>query len=144
MKIQVRIEIRKGGIYHIFDLEENKQVLHELQVCFLKAKSPSPALWRPSLEEYDFFIAYFRFLREICQITIFPTSQQIDLILQQNRLSVLELFFNKSYGLYGQESTLKLDPKVVDELGEVFTRLFVKTSPLKGELILLLANSRIP
>jgi hypothetical protein len=52
------------------------------------------------LVELEFFMEYFKFLHTFCETKVYPTQQQLERILDENRLTALDLFFSNEYGLF--------------------------------------------
>jgi hypothetical protein len=94
------------GILHIFDISEGKQVLHEFRF---------PDKWIPKLHDLDVFSDYLKFLLTLCKANIYPASDQIDKISQESRLTLFDLLFRKSYGLYSH-ATSQLKRKELDKI----------------------------
>ena len=140
MKIQVWIEIGKSRVFHLVQIEERKQVLHRLVFSFLKRQGVSTVRWLPKLDELTLFSEYFKFLHELCKINVYPTKHQLECILEENRLTVCDLFFRKEYGLYSQSSEeLDLEKSTIEELDEILIRSLKQTYIDKGEIYLLKA-----
>jgi len=49
MKIQVWIEIRKNGVFHVIHIEERRQIIHELRFAFLRSRKFILSRWRQAL-----------------------------------------------------------------------------------------------
>ena len=135
MKIQVRIELRKQGIFHLIHIEQGKQILHELLFSFLKSKEVGHQWWRPSLVELEFFIEYFKFLHTLCKIKVYPTQQQLERILDENDLTVLDLFFRNEYGLFThlpEKTSLEEQTQValIDVLALPFKKAYIERNDL--------------
>lgn len=120
LKIQVWNLIIKNPlrIFHVFDIIEQKQILHELRFFFKKS---SKYRWLPSLPQLEILSSYLKFLHALCEITVRPTSQQMKTILHERRLTLLDLFFRRDYGLYG-DAPLELKKEEIEELDMVLLR----------------------
>ena len=128
MKILVWIEIRKGNIWHIIHIEEQKQVIHELRFGFLRSRRLVLARWRPTLDELSLLSVYLKFLRELCELKVYATREQIDHLLNESQLTVCDLLFRREYGLYGQMSKpWNLEEKETEELYEMLTHPIKRT-----------------
>lgn len=88
MKMQVWIEIRKNGVFHVIHIEERRQIIHELRFAFLRSRKFILSRWRPTLQELEIFSLYLKLLRELCEMKVYPTREQIDDILSESRLTV--------------------------------------------------------
>ena len=120
MKIQVWNPIIKNPprIFHVFDILEQKQILHELRFFFKKS---SKYRWLPSLPQLEILSSYLKFLRALCEVTVSPTSHQMKTILHENQLTLLDLLFRRDYGLYG-DTPLELQEDEIEELDIVLLR----------------------
>ena len=120
LKIQVRNPVIKNPlrIFHVFDIIEQKQILHELRFSFKKS---SRFRWRPSLLQLEILSSYLKFLRALCEIKVRPTSQQMKTILHENQLTLLDLLFRRDYGLYCN-TPLELEKEEIEELDIVLLR----------------------
>jgi hypothetical protein len=143
MKILVWIEVAKGNIWHIIHIEEQKQIIHELRFGFLRSRRFVLSRWRPTLNELSLFSVYLKFLRELCEMKVYATHEQVDRLLNENKLTVFDLLFRKEYGLYGQTSKhSNLNEKESEELYEILTRPIMKTYLSTNETHFLLAQAR--
>jgi hypothetical protein len=119
MKMQVWIEIGKSHIFHLIEIEDNKQVLHYLNFSCLNRKGT--VRWRPTLEELALTSVYNKFLLELCKIDLRPSRDALERILNEDRKTVMELFAHKEYGLYSNTG-LKLDNEEFLILVEIWGR----------------------
>ena len=120
MKIQAWIEIGTSNIFHLLEIREQEQVVHELVFSFLQRKVS--VRWFPKLCEPELFSQYFKFLFALCKPNIYPTRQQIERILGEKQLTVAHLFFQKEYGLYAQLTENNLDKETMESLAEILSR----------------------
>jgi len=120
LKIQVWNPIIKNPlrIFHVFDIIEQKQILHELRFFFKKS---SKYRWLPRLPQLEILSSYLKVLRALCEVTVHPTSQQMKMILHENQLTLLDLLFRRDYGLYG-DVPLELQKEEIEELDIVLLR----------------------
>ena len=105
-------------IFHVFDIIEQKQILHELRFFFKKS---SKHRWLPSLPQLEILSSYLKLLRALCEITVRPTSHQMKSILHEDQLTLLGLLFRRDHGLYG-DTPLELQADEIEELDIVLLR----------------------
>jgi len=143
MKILVWIEVRKRNIWHIINIEQQKQVIHELRFGFIRSRKFVLSRWRPTLDELSLFSIYLKFLRELCEMKIYATREQVDRLLTENPLTMFDLLFRKEYGLYGQISNRSnLHEEESEELYEILTRPIRKTYLKNNDTYSLFAQAR--
>jgi hypothetical protein len=123
-------------------IEENKQILHEIVFSFLKRKSPTTIRWLPTLDELEVFSEYLKFLYALCEHKIYPTEQQIELILTENKLTVFDLLFRKEYGICAQLPKFELQQQTMDEIAEILTRQLRQAQMEKAEIRFFIASKQ--
>jgi len=84
-----------GPITHVINIGKNYMIAHIFQTSFDKS-------WLPSLDELEVVYLYFGLIKKLCEVTTYPTEQQINEVLkkisegEKNLLSFLEILYGKT------------------------------------------------